>query len=89
MRGQVEQFLRSDIFPEFSIVDAERECARMKLAAEEYCKQALYNANTNTRAMHAEAIKKADELATRQAANVKNTLRTAVRELNQLLDNLP
>lgn len=89
VRHEVEQSLRSDIFPDFSLREARVECAELKKQTAEQCLEMRGNAGNDIKRMHADAFKKADEIASVHAAGVKEQLRQAKWALDKVISNLP
>lgn len=89
IRFEVEQSLRSDIFPDFSLREARIECARLKDETTVLCKTMRDKGEVENMRLRAEAFKKADEIASIHAAGVKESLRQAKWALDKVIANLP
>lgn len=89
IRFEVEQSLRCDIFPEFSLRAAQVECAELKKQTEITCKGMRDKCDSDVARLRADAFKKADEIASIHAAGIKEQLRQAKWALDKVIANLP
>lgn len=89
VRHEVEQSLRSDFYPDFSLCAVRVECAELKKQTEESCKKLCDTVFAENMRLRAEAREKADEIASTHSFGIKEQLRQAKWALDKVIANLP